>query len=220
MHLLILRNLSTTRRNQIDFLGSSEWENIFINFDSLVRFIRNIYSTFENNIGYTAQRMDAEIRLTYDAIISVANFFLFTNTMLPRAYRTIKFYFLILQVVFLRNTLYDSLKYRIDKHCFKSCKHLLMRFHTNKGKYLETYIYKDQLKSSSAVQDILIECNQRRFIFQNIPLSDPRISSIGVPLLGSDWSKNLQQQIWCHPMTFSAFGLFSPHSYIFINSTD
>ena len=50
-------------------------------------------------------------------------------------------------------------------------------------------IYKDQLKSSLADQDILMECGQMRFIFQQDVPCTPHPSSIGIAALGSHWSK-------------------------------
>ena len=55
--------------------------------------------------------------------------------------------------------------------------------------YYDICIYKDWLKSSQAHQDILMECDQIRFIFQYSPPCSPLTSSISVVVLGSHWSK-------------------------------
>ena len=43
-----------------------------------------------------------------------------------------------------------------------------------------------RLKCSEADQDILMECDQRRIIFQHKPPCLPRMSSIGVAVLRHD----------------------------------
>ena len=68
-----------------------------------------------------------------------------------------------------------------------------------------------QLKSSLADQDTLIECDQIRFIFQHCSLCDSHISSIGVAVLGSHWSKKLSTADITSSNEF-----FSPPSYIYI----
>ena len=50
-------------------------------------------------------------------------------------------------------------------------------------------IYEDQLKSSLADQDTLMECDQMRFILQRSIPCGPHFSSIGVTMLGFHWSR-------------------------------
>ena len=52
-------------------------------------------------------------------------------------------------------------------------------------------IFKVQLKSSSADQDIVIEYNQMRFIFQHSLLCAVHTSTISVAVLVSHWSKKV-----------------------------